>query len=287
MPGTKSTKAFSDVIQLDYHRMKGFGIIERNDCVVFNYPADDLEHPERPVDKKENYIKRCVGIPGDILEIKNTDLFVNGKPQEITEKMKNQFRYFVKTNGSSFSQKTLSKYDVFEGKTLANKGEYELILSDENQKSFSNFTYINKVEKIIEPVGLRIDNQIFPKSEIYKWNIDNLGPLTVPTKGTSVDLNFENIAFYKRIIEVYEKNSLEIKEDGIYINGKVANTYTFNMDYYWMMGDNRHNSLDSRYWGFVPEDHIVGKALFIWMSWDKNAKGINKIRWNRLFNAIH
>ena len=201
--------------------------------------------------------------------------------------MKNQFRYFVKTNGSSFSQKTLSKYDVFEGKTLANKGEYELILSDENQKSFSNFTYINKVEKIIEPVGLRIDNQIFPKSDIYKWNIDNLGPLTVPTKGTSVDLNFENIAFYKRIIEVYEKNSLEIKEDGIYINGKVANTYTFNMDYYWMMGDNRHNSLDSRYWGFVPEDHIVGKALFIWMSWDKNAKGINKIRWNRLFNAIH
>tara|TARA_B110000444_G_scaffold177501_1_gene166152 strand:- start:183 stop:788 length:606 start_codon:yes stop_codon:yes gene_type:complete len=201
--------------------------------------------------------------------------------------MKNQFRYFVKTNGNSFSQKTLSKYDIYEGKTLANQGEYELILSDENQKSFSKFTYIEKVEKVIEQAGIKRDKQIFPKSDAYNWNVDNFGPLTVPAKGTSVELNLDNIFIYKRIIEVYEKNSLEIKEDGIYINGEIANSYTFNMNYYWMMGDNRHNSLDSRYWGFVPEDHVVGKALFIWMSWDKNAKGINKIRWNRLFNAIH
>ena len=177
--------------------MKGFGQIERNDCVVFNYPADDFEHPERPVDKKENYIKRCVGIPGDILEIKNTDLYVNGKPQEITEKMKNQFRYFVKTNGNSFSQKTLSKYDIYEGKTLANQGEYELILSDENQKSFSKFTYIEKVEKVIEQAGIKRDKQIFPKSDAYNWNVDNFGPLTVPAKGTSVELNFDNIFIYK------------------------------------------------------------------------------------------
>lgn len=287
LPGTKNTPSFSDVIQLDYHRMKGLGQIERNDCVVFNYPTDDFEHPERPVDKKENYIKRCVGIPGDILEIKNTDLYVNGKPQEITEKMKNQFRYFVKTNGNSFSQKTLNKYEVYEGKTLANKGEYELILSDENQKSFSNFTYIEKVDKIIEKSGTNRDGQVFPKSEDYNWNVDNFGPLKIPAKGTSVKLNTKNIALYKRIIEVYEKNSLEIKQDSIYINGVLTDSYTFNMNYYWMMGDNRHNSLDSRYWGFVPEDHIVGKALFIWMSWNKNEKGINKIRWNRLFNAIH
>jgi signal peptidase I len=193
----------------------------------------------------------------------------------------------VKTNGNSFSQKTLNKYEVYEGKTLANKGEYELILSDENQKSFSNFTYIEKVDKIIEKSGTNRDGQVFPKSEDYNWNVDNFGPLKIPAKGTSVKLNTKNIALYKRIIEVYEKNSLEIKQDSIYINGVLTDSYTFNMNYYWMMGDNRHNSLDSRYWGFVPEDHIVGKALFIWMSWNKNEKGINKIRWNRLFNAIH
>lgn len=287
LPATKNTPAFSDIIQLDYHRMKGFGKIERNDCVVFNFPADDFEHPERPVDKKENYIKRCVGIPGDIIEIKNTDLYVNGKPQEISEKMKNQFKYFVKTNGNSLSSRTLSKYDIYEGAALAKQGEYELNLSDESRDAFSRFTYIEKIEKIVEPAGIKIDSRVYPKSDAFNWNVDNFGPLTVPTKGTSVELNLENIAKYKRIIEVYEKNSLEIKEDGIYINGEIASSYTFNMNYYWMMGDNRQNSLDSRYWGFVPEDHVVGKALFIWMSWDKNAKGINKIRWNRLFNAIH
>jgi signal peptidase I len=287
LPFTKNTPAFSDIIQLDYHRMKGFGQIERNDCVVFNYPADDLEFPERPVDKKENYIKRCVGIPGDVLELKNTDLYVNGKAQEITDKMKNQFKYFVKTTGNGFSQRTLSKYDVYEGGALPRQGEYELILSDENYDSFSKFTYIQKIEKIIEPIGIKKDDRVYPKSDAFNWNVDNFGPIKVPAKGVSVDLNIENIALYKRIIEVYEQNSLEIKQDGIYVNGEKETSYTFQMNYYWMMGDNRQNSLDSRYWGFVPEDHIVGKALFIWMSWDKNATGINKIRWDRLFNAVH
>ncbi|MGC6428608.1 MAG: signal peptidase I [Flavobacteriales bacterium] len=287
MPGTKNTPAYLDWIQLDYHRMKGLGEIERNDCVVFNYPADDLEHPERPVDKKENYIKRCVAIPGDILEIKNTDLYINGKPQILNDKIKNQFKYYVKTDGSGFRSKTLNKYNVYEGRPLSNKGEYELILNEENKNAFQNFTYVNKVEKVVEPSGIKRDGSVFPKSNYYNWNIDNFGPLKVPSKGSSVNLTTENISIYKRIIEVYEKNSLELKGNDIYINGIKTTSYTFKMNYYWMMGDNRHNSLDSRYWGFVPEDHIVGKALFIWMSWDKNKKGINKIRWNRLFNAIH
>ena len=126
----------------------------------------------------------------------------------------------------------------------------------------------------------------FPEDK-FNWNLDNFGPLTIPAKGVTINIDTLNIEIYRRVIEIYEKNSLEIIENKIYINGKLSNRYSFQMDYYWMMGDNRHNSLDSRYWGFVPEDHIVGKALFIWMSWDKNKKGINKIRWDRLFNAVH
>ena len=135
---------------------------------------------------------------------------------------------------------------------------------------------------MIEPKGKR-DPQVFPHSEDYAWNIDNFGPLTVPAKGSSVTLNTTNLPIYERIIEVYEQNSLEVKNDEIYINGELAKNYTFQMDYFWMMGDNRHNSLDSRFWGFVPEDHVVGKALFIWMSWDKNN---GEVRWNRLFSGI-
>lgn len=288
LPLTKSTPAYLKWIQLDYHRMKGFGQIERNDCVVFNYPTDDLLYPERPVDKKENYIKRCVGLPGDVIEIKNSDLYVNGEPQTQTEKMKNQFRYYVKTDGTLFSQKTLNKYNIYEGQILSRNGDYELILNDNSLEAIKRFTYVKKVEKIVAEKGVKLNSSelIFPEDK-FNWNLDNFGPLTIPAKGVTVSIDTQNIETYRRVIEIYEKNTLEIIENNIYINGNLSNSYTFQMDYYWMMGDNRHNSLDSRYWGFVPEDHVVGKALFIWMSWDKNKKGINKIRWNRLFNAVH
>ena len=288
LPMTKNTPAYLKWIQLDYHRMKGLGQIERNDCVVFNYPADDALHPERPIDKKENYIKRCVGIPGDIIEIKNTDLYVNGEPQEISEKMKNQFRYYVKTDGTLFSERTLKKYNIYEGQMLSRDGDYELMLNTTSLEAIKRFTYVKKVEKIVAKKGVKINSPelIFPEDQ-YSWNLDNFGPIQIPQKGTTVDLDIETISMYRRIIETYENNKLEIIQDKIYINDELATSYTFNMNYYWMMGDNRHNSLDSRYWGFVPEDHIVGKALFIWMSWDKNKSGIQKIRWNRLFNAVH
>ena len=288
LPMTKNTPAYLKWIQLDYHRMKGLGQIERNDCVVFNYPADDALHPERPIDKKENYIKRCVGIPGDIIEIKNTELYVNGEPQEISEKMKNQFRYYVKTDGTLFSERTLKKYNIYEGQMLSRDGDYELMLNTTSLEAIKRFTYVKKVEKIVAKKGVKINSPelIFPEDQ-YSWNLDNFGPIQIPQKGTTVDLDIETISMYRRIIETYENNKLEIIQDKIYINDELATSYTFNMNYYWMMGDNRHNSLDSRYWGFVPEDHIVGKALFIWMSWDKNKSGIQKIRWNRLFNAVH
>lgn len=288
LPFTKKTPAYLKWIQLNYYRMKGLGDVERNDCVVFNYPADDALHPERPIDKKENYIKRCVGIPGDVIEIKNTDLYVNGEPQAITEKMRNQFRYFVKTDGTLFSERTLNKYNIYEGQILSRNGDYELMLNDESLAAIRRFTYVKKVEKIVINKGIKVNSPelIFPEDK-FNWNLDNFGPIKIPQAGTQVEIDTKNIKLYRRIIETYENNKLEIIDGEIYINDKLASNYTFKMNYYWMMGDNRHNSLDSRYWGFVPEDHVVGKALFIWMSWDKNKKGINKIRWSRLFNAIH
>jgi len=288
LPFTKKTPAYLKWIQLNYYRMKGFGDVERNDCVVFNYPADDALHPERPTDKKENYIKRCVGIPGDVIEIKNTDLYVNGEPQAISEKMRNQFRYFVKTDGTLFSERTLNKYNIYEGQILSRNGDYELMLNDESLAAIRRFTYVKKVEKIIIDKGIKVNSPelIFPEDK-FNWNLDNFGPIKIPQAGTQVEIDTKNINLYRRIIETYENNKLEIIDGEIYINDNLASNYTFKMNYYWMMGDNRHNSLDSRYWGFVPEDHVVGKALFIWMSWDKNKKGINKIRWSRLFNAIH
>lgn len=288
LPFTQKTPAYLKWIQLNYYRMKGFGDIERNDCVVFNYPADDALHPERPIDKKENYIKRCVGIPGDVLEIKNTDLYVNGEPQTITEKMRNQFRYYVKTDGTLFSERTLNKYNIYEGQILSRNGDYELMLNDESLEAIKRFTYVKKVEKIVIDKGIKVNSPelIFPEDN-FNWNLDNFGPIKVPQKGSQVDISTDNIELYRRIIETYENNKIEVIDNEIYINDNLASSYTFNMDYYWMMGDNRHNSLDSRYWGFVPEDHVVGKALFIWMSWDKNKTGVNKIRWNRLFNAVH
>ena len=288
LPFTQKTPAYLKWIQLNYYRMKGFGDIERNDCVVFNYPADDALHPERPIDKKENYIKRCVGIPGDVLEIKNTDLYVNGEPQTITEKMRNQFRYYVKTDGTLFSERTLNKYNIYEGQILSRNGDYELMLNDQSLEAIKRFTYVKKVEKIVIDKGIKVNSPelIFPEDN-FNWNLDNFGPIKVPQKGSQVDISTDNIELYRRIIETYENNKIEVIDNEIYINDNLASSYTFNMDYYWMMGDNRHNSLDSRYWGFVPEDHVVGKALFIWMSWDKNKTGVNKIRWNRLFNAVH
>ena len=288
LPFTKKTPAYLKWIQLNYYRMKGLGDVERNDCVVFNYPADDALHPERPIDKKENYIKRCVGIPGDVIEIKNTDLYVNGEPQAITEKMRNQFRYFVKTDGTLFSERTLNKYNIYEGQILSRNGDYELMLNDESLAAIRRFTYVKKVEKIVIDKGIKVNSPelIFPEDK-FNWNLDNFGPIKIPQAGTQVEIDTKNIKLYRRIIETYENNKLEIIDGEIYINDKLASNYTFKMNYYWMMGDNRHNSLDSRYWGFVPEDHVVGKALFIWMSWDTNKKGINKIRWSRLFNAIH
>jgi signal peptidase I len=276
-------KSYTEAVQLPYHRMKGLGEIKRNDCVVFNWPAETLG---RPVDKKENYVKRCVGVPGDKIELIDAQLMVNDAPQEEPEGMKKQWHYNVSTKGTGLNPNILyEKYDITEGGYGRNKNEYNLTLTNESRDAIQNFTNVTSVKRQYEKGGIYAD-YIFPHDKNFKWNVDNFGPITVPAAGETVSITTENLSIYKDIIERYENNKLEVVAGEIYINDKVATTYTFAMDYFWMMGDNRHNSADSRFWGFVPENHIVGKALFVWMSWDKNAKGLNKIRWNRLFSSV-
>ena len=277
------TKSYSESLKFPYHRMKGLGKIKRNDCVVFNWPAEKLG---RPIDKKENYVKRCVGIPGDILELTESELIVNGEAQELLKGVKNQWHYKLNTNGTGLNPNILrEKYDITEGGLGRNRNEYNLSLTNENRDALASFSNISSITRKVEKKGV-FANYIFPHNENYAWNIDNFGPIKIPQAGEKIDLTITNLLIYQDIIERYENNKLEIIDNQIYINDKLSENYIFKMNYYWMMGDNRHNSADSRFWGFVPEDHIVGKALFIWMSWDKNAKGLKKIRWNRLFTSV-
>ncbi len=284
-------KSYTHSLQLPYHRMKGLNDanqssaigVERNDCVVFNWPAETLG---RPIDKKENYIKRCVGLPGDKIEIINSSLLINNKPQLEIEGMKKQWHYNVKTKGSGLNPKILyEKFDITEGGYGKSKNEYMLTLTNKSKDAISNFPNVTSIEKRYKKSKV-YEDYIFPQDKNFQWNEDNYGPIIIPKCGNTINLTVEKIALYKDIIERYEGNTLEIVGNDIFINKKISNSYTFKMNYYWLMGDNRHNSADSRFWGFVPEDHIVGKALFIWMSWDKNANGLNKVRWNRLFNGI-
>jgi len=276
-------KSYTEAVKLPYHRMKGLGKIERNDCVVFNWPAETLG---RPIDKKENYVKRCVGVPGDKIELIDAQLMVNDAPQQEPVGMKKQWHYDISTKGTGLNNRILyEKYDITEGGYGRNRNEYNLTLTNESHNVIKNFSNVTSIKKRTESRGLHA-KYIFPHDEKLKWNVDNYGPITVPAAGETVIITTENLSIYKDIIERYENNKLEVVAGDIYINDKLATTYTFAMDYFWMMGDNRHNSSDSRFWGFVPENHIVGKALFVWMSWDKNAKGLKKIRWNRLFSSV-
>jgi len=284
-------KSYSESIKLPYHRMKGSNNanehssigVERNDCVVFNWPAETLG---RPIDKKENYIKRCVGLPGDKIELINGHLMVNNNPQEESEGIKKQWHYNIKTKGSGLNPKVLyEKYDITEGGYGKNQNEYMLTLTKKSRDALSTFTNVKSIDKRIKKDG-KFEEYIYPHSKNFAWNEDNYGPLIIPKAGETITLTTYNLSLYKDIIQRYEENSLRVVGGEIFINKEITTSYTFKMNYYWLMGDNRHNSADSRFWGFVPEDHIVGKALFIWMSRDKNAKGLKKVRWNRLFNGV-
>ncbi len=312
MPMTQYTPSFSDAIQLPYNRLRGVKPIRRNDVVVFNFPAGDTVLMEnqsatyydvlrayqsvygetkgreqiqkdytigvRPVDKRENYIKRLVGMPGDTIKVDEGRLFVNGIGEEIREGM--QRIYNVNTT-RSLSHSTVKDLNITEGSY--NGSTYQLPLTEASRERLQKMDVVTSITPY-EAMGHNPD--IFPHDPRYAWNVDNLGELWIPAAGATIELNVDNLPLYERIISLYEGHKLTVDGENIYIDNELSTSYTFSMNYYWMMGDNRHNSADSRYWGFVPEDHIVGKASFVWLSLDSSESFPSNIRWDRLFKKI-
>lgn len=290
------TKSYLEEFELPYLRIPGFQKIKNNDIVVFNWPVDTMlnmyytdKYHYKPIDKKTNYVKRSVGIAGDTLEIKEGYVYINGKKNELSDRAELQFSYLVQPKNRTFSKKVMvNNYDITDPFGIVNReNTYQFVaISDKTVDRFKNHPNVGSIEKYLSKEGER-DSNIFPHNENYNWNNDFFGPIYIPKAGTSIDLNIENLPLYKRVIEVYENNTIKVNGNNIFINGELIKDYTFKQDYYWLMGDNRHNSQDSRAWGFVPFDHVVGKPVFKWMSWNTNGKGFNKIRWDRMFTTVH
>ena len=336
----KNTKSYLNKPLLPYLRIPGFQKIKRNDIVVFNWPVDTLVHwmdPSKgtdfkPLDKKTNYVKRCVGIAGDTLEVRDGYVYINGKQNILPGRAKLQFYNKVYSEKGLSTQKLLRYTDKeFERKFIINftsQNQFEKVMryatnnpekikdnqfiittsdegipqwiingyrldikeisskirkaniTDEIAAKLRKDSEVDSVVKVINPKGNK-GNNMFPQATNLSWNTDNYGPIYIPKKGTNVPLNMNSIPFYERIIEDYENNQLEVIGEHIFVNGKKSTTYTFKQDYYWMMGDNRQNSLDARSWGYVPFDHVVGKPVLIWFSINEG-----KIRWERLFTTV-
>lgn len=274
-------KSYFEFVTLPYARIPGFGSVQKGDAVVFNYPDDPY-----PVDKKENYIKRCVATAGDTLMIKNSQVYINGVAQTYQHPENLQYKYVVVGNGPLDTVKMHKDLGV----NMTTKGEDfshpNMLILDLSAKQIAELKKWPSI-KSVEPYDMSSTaGTLFPGDQNLNWSVDNYGPLWIPKKGATIQLTMENAMKYGICIRKYEHHEIEYDGKSFKIDGKVATTYTFEMDYYWMMGDNRHNSMDSRYWGFVPEDHIVGKAVFIFFSLD-NFNGANSVRWNRVFKFVN
>ncbi|WP_113922846.1 signal peptidase I [Cognataquiflexum aquatile] len=274
-------KSYVDWIQLPYYRLPGFSDVERNDVVVFNYPSEF----EFPVDLKTNYIKRAVAVPGDVLEIRKTQIFVNGEASSNPEEM--QFSYDVMSD-RNLTPDFFDEYGINQDSFMpfSNGSGYMVMATAESIERLKSSPAVGSItmRQDREDFG---DPRIFPDGAYFGWNKDNWGPLEIPGEGWTIEMTKDNIAKYAFTIEKFEGHEdVKVQDNELYIDGQKVTSYTFKQNYYFMMGDNRHDSLDSRYWGFVPEDHIVGKAWFLWLSLDKHKSMFNKIRWSRFLNGI-
>lgn len=277
-------------VSLESYRLPSLGIVERNDVVVFNYPVNDHYNQRsdggyHPMDLKTHYIKRCVAIAGETIEVRATQVYVNGEKSENPPLMQHQ--YFIKTN-ESIRDRIFDKYNIDPQNRNRLPGGYAAHMPEDVAKEIEKLPFVESVTLQLIPEGEKGPfGEAFPNYNYFKWNRDFFGPLTVPARGMTIEINEANVLTYGTTIQNYEGNeSVEIAGNKLIVDGQEVSSYTFKKDYYFMMGDNRHASDDSRYWGFVPEDNIVGEASFIWMSWDANGSFFNKIRWGRLFNGI-
>ncbi|MGB3344996.1 MAG: signal peptidase I [Aequorivita sp.] len=293
-----NVKSYLTKPQIPYFRFPGFQDIKRNDIVVFNWPVDtvnafqqygDGKYYYKPIDKKSNYVKRCVGLPGDSLSVRDGYVFINGKPNELPDRARIQFSYLVRTNGPLHPDMLNKRYNITDGYQYENNTYYFPAISEESLKLLKNNPNVVETMRFTQNELGKWDRGIFPNHQNYPWNNDFFGPVYIPQKGATVAITPETLPLYRRVIEVYEGSELgidnKITQSGteVLLNGQPITDYTFKMDYYWMMGDNRNNSEDARTWGFVPFNHVVGKPVFVWMSWD----GINKkVRWERVFTTV-
>jgi signal peptidase I len=345
LPST-GTVSYLKKPQLPYTRLPGLQKIKNNDIVCFNWPADSLKtmwgdtsgkFTYKPLDKKTNYVKRCVGIAGDSLEIKDGYVFINGKKNELPYRAKLQYYYTYEAK-SPINRNTFPKFltnkertgvykisneywndtrvqDAFKkGANLSKIGSdslYTEVAGGVSKELANRLKMTNVANKIninlteeeatrlkkspltisVKKINHRADNAIFPHIESNQWSQDNFGPIYIPKAGATVKIDSESLPYYEQIIKNYEHNDLQIIGENIFINGEKTDSYTFKQDYYWLMGDNRHNSLDARYWGYVPFDHVLGKPVMIWFSWDANAPTfmakLKSIRWDRMFTTVH
>lgn len=304
--------SYSEKVSRPYRRLKGLSRVKRGDIIVFNFPEGDtmvVQYPGQnyyslvrqygreyilsefdiithPVDRRENYIKRCIALPGDKVSVSEGQIMVNDRPVE--DQPGRKHRYYVTTTGSPLPDELLDSLKILKTEVSYNpvNSLHVLYLTEEMAASIRQSTQVRSLKKYAEPMLSFQNQEIFPHDEAYRWTGDQFGPVVVPAKDATVELNWTNLPLYQKIISTYEGNELGVEDGSISINGRKADSYTFTMDYYFVVGDNHHNSADSRYWGFVPEDHLLGKALMVWFSVEPDKKPVEGLRKERIFKTI-